>query len=92
MASETGVKIVLMGSRQLGQQYRTGRTCRSDADLDCGVVGGPPELALLTVKMSNQPGLVPNVGHPPTRTCSSGEEATADGLYVISPISNAAPN
>ena len=64
MASETGVKIVLMGSRQLGQQYRTGRTCRSDADLDCGVVGGPPELALLTVKMSIQPGLVPQCRAP----------------------------
>ena len=89
MPSDTGVEIVLLGSRQVGQQYRTGTTCRNDSDLDCGVVGGPRELALLTVKMSNQPGLVPNVGHPPIKTYSSGEEATAQGLYVIVPRNSA---
>ncbi len=83
--NETGVTVVLLGSRQTGQQYRTYTQCREDSDLDCGVVGGPKELAVLTMKMSNQPGLVPNVGHPPIKTYSSVKEATAQGLLAILP-------
>jgi hypothetical protein len=85
-AGETGVHIVLLGSRQTGRQYRTFKECRvNEADLDCGVVGGPGELALLTMKMSNQPGLVPNVQHPPIKTYSSVAEAQAQGLLVVMP-------
>jgi hypothetical protein len=86
-AAETGVPIVLLGSRQIGRQYRTGNACRDDSDLDCGVVGGPKELALLTIKMSNRPGMIPNVAHPPIKAYSSAEEATADGLCVVMPRS-----
>ena len=89
MPSDTGVEVVLLGSRQIGQQYRTGRTCRDESDLDCGVVGGPRELALLTVKMSNRPGPVHHVEHPPIKTYSSAEEATAEGLCVVVPGNNA---
>ena len=89
MPADTGVAVVLLGSRQIGQQYRTGRTCRTDSDLDCGAVGGPRELALLTAKMSNQPGVMRNVEHPPIKTYSSAEEATAEGLCVIMPRNKA---
>lgn len=82
---ETAVKIVFLGSRQTGQQYRTGRRFREGSDLDCGVVGGPRELALLTAKMSRQPDLVPDVAHPPIKTFVSAQEATAQGLLVIVP-------
>ena len=85
MPGDTGVKIVLLGSRQTGQQYRTCGRVRKDSDLDCGVVGGPKELAVLTMKMSSQPGLVPNVEHPPIKTYSSAEEATDQGFCVIMP-------
>ena len=88
MPSDTGVNIVLLGSRQVGQQYRTGRTCRDDSDLDCGVVGGPRELALLTIKMRSPSLLMPNVEHPPIKPYSSAEEATDQGLCVIMPKSN----
>jgi len=88
MPSDTGVSVVLLGSRQVGQQYRTGRTCRDDSDLDCGVVGGPRELALLTVKMRSPSHLMPNVEHPPIKTYSSTEEATDQGLCVVMPKNN----
>jgi len=85
MPGDTGVKIVFLGSRQTGQQYRTRRRCREDSDLDLGVVGGPKELAVLTMKMSSQPGLVPNVAHPPIKTYSSAEEAADQDLFVVMP-------
>jgi hypothetical protein len=83
--SDTGVKIVLLGSRQIGRQFRTGNAVRDDSDLDCGVVGGPNELAMLTIKMFNRPDLMPDVVHPPTKAYSSAEEATAQGLCVVVP-------
>lgn len=85
MPGDTGVTAVFLGSRQTGHQYRTCRKYREGSDLDLGVVGGPKDLALLTVKMRNQPGLVPNVEHPPIKTYSSVEQATEQGLYVIMP-------
>jgi hypothetical protein len=88
MPSNTGVNVVLLGSRQVGQQYRTGRTCRDDSDLDCGVVGGPRELALLTIKMRSPALLMPNVEHPPIKAFSSAEEATGQGLCVVEPKRN----
>jgi hypothetical protein len=88
MPSDTGVNVVLLGSSQVGRQYRTGRTCRDDSDLDCGVVGGPRELALLTVKMRSPSLLMPNVEHPPIKAYSSTEEATNQGLFVVMPRNN----
>jgi hypothetical protein len=82
---ETGVQVVLLGSRQTGKQYRTGKRCQNDSDLDVGVVGGPRELALLTTKMSREPGLLSNLQHPPIRAYASAEEATSQGLMVVSP-------
>ncbi|MGH9668555.1 MAG: hypothetical protein ACRD3A_00385 [Terriglobales bacterium] len=79
------VKIVLLGSRQTGQQYRTRRKHREKSDLDCGVVGGPKELAVLTMKFRRQPGVLPNVEHPPIKVYSSPEEAIGQGLLVIAP-------
>jgi len=86
--SDTGVSVVLLGSRQVGQQYRTGRTCGDDSDLDCGVVGGPRELALLTVKTRSRSLQMPGVEHPPIKPYSSAKEATDQGLCVIMPKRN----
>jgi hypothetical protein len=85
MPGDTGVKIVFLGSRQTGRQYGTRRKCREDSDLDLGVVGGPKELAVLTMKMGGQPGLIPNVAHPPIKTYSSAEEAADQSLFVVTP-------
>jgi hypothetical protein len=85
MPGETGVTVVILGSRQTGHQYQTGKSCRENSDLDCGVVGGPKDLAVLTSKMSDQPGLVPNVEHPPSTTYASAEEAADQGLLVVMP-------
>ena len=87
-ASESGVHIVLLGSRQLGFQFRTRAACKTESDLDCAVVGGPRELALLSMKLRKQP--IQDVAHPPIRGYASVEEALNQKLMVIAPQKAAA--
>lgn len=86
--SRTGVRVVLLGSRQTGEQYQTGRRFHAESDLDCGVVGGPQELAILSTKQSYMPGNIANLNHPPIKTFSSIEEAVEEGLFVVLPRNN----
>jgi hypothetical protein len=87
-AEDTGTWIVLLGSRQTGYQYRTHLRPLRNSDMDCGVVGGPRELAILTLKMSNQPDLIKKVKHPPIKTYASAHDAASQGLCVILPKSD----
>ncbi|NTV79820.1 MAG: hypothetical protein HGA24_00125 [Candidatus Aminicenantes bacterium] len=80
---ETGTAVVVLGSRQTGHQFRTHNEPLPDADLDCGVIGGPRQLAILTLKMSDQP--VSKVKHPPIRTYASAHDAVSQGLFIIMP-------
>jgi hypothetical protein len=84
-AEDTGTEVVVLGSRQTGYQYRTHNKPLRNSDMDCGVVGGPRELAILTLKMSNQSDLIEKVKHPPIRTYASVQDAVSQGLFVISP-------
>lgn len=84
-AEDTGIEVVVLGSRQTGYQYRTHNKPLRNSDMDCGVVGGPRELAILTLKMSNQLDLKEKVKHPPIRTYTSVQDAVSQGLFVISP-------
>jgi hypothetical protein len=84
-AEETGVPVVMFGSRQLGVQYRTGNPCGKNSDLDVGVIGGPRELGLLTMKLSQGGRRMPNMEHPPTKAFASAQEVEDQGLYAIFP-------
>lgn len=84
-AEDTATGVVVLGSRQTGYQYRTHHRPLRDSDMDCGVVGGPKELAVLTLKMRNQPDLLIKVKHPPIRTYTSEHDAVSQGLFVILP-------
>ena len=82
-AEDTGIGVVILGSRQTGYQYRTHLRPLRNSDMDCGVVGGPRELAILTLKMSDRPGH--SVKHPPIRTYASAQDAESQGLFVMLP-------
>jgi hypothetical protein len=84
-AGDSGTEVVILGSRQTGYQYRTHLKPRQYSDIDCGVVGGPRELAILIEKMSNQPGLLKKVKHPPIKAYPSAQDAVSQGLCVILP-------
>ncbi len=84
-AGETGVPVVMFGSRQLGTQFRTGNSPGKTCDMDTGVVGGPRELALLTLKMESREIQMPNMEHPPSKAFESAQDAVDQGLYVVFP-------
>ncbi len=83
--SETRVQVVVFGSRQLGMKYRTGNSPGKRCDMDYGVVGGPRELAILTVKSGSGEGQLPNLEHPPSKAFASAQDAVDQGLFVVSP-------
>ena len=83
--SETGVQVVVFGSRQLGMQYRTGNPFAKRCDIDYGVVGGPRELALLTLKSWSGEAQPANLKHPPSKAFASAQDAVDQGLFVILP-------
>ncbi len=79
---DTGLHIVLFGSRQTGWQYKSGKQWRKDSDMDFGTIGGPREIARLASADSRS---MPNVEHPPTRLFSSAQEAAELGFLMIQP-------
>ena len=82
---ETGVQVVVFGSRQLGMQYRTRKLPRRRCDVDIGVVGGPRELAILTLKSERGEGQMSRVEHPPSKAFGSVQDAVDQGLLVVLP-------
>jgi hypothetical protein len=84
-AGETGVPVVVFGSRQLGVQYRTGKPFGKRSDLDVGVIGGPRELALLTHKTGRGGRRIPDMRHPPTKAFASAQEVEDLGLFALFP-------
>jgi hypothetical protein len=82
---ETGVPLVMFGSRQLGVQYRTGNPCKESCDLDIGVIGGPRELAILILKTGHGGRQMPNMEHPPSKAFASAHEVEDQGLCAIFP-------
>ena len=83
VANETGVPIVLLGSRQTGIREATGRPWGVTSDLDIGVIG-PPE-ALATVLRHGVEGRIPNVIHAPIGRWDSIYDALSRGFLVVSP-------
>ncbi len=84
VATETGVPIVIFGSRQTGIRHSTGGPFRPTSDLDIGIVG-PPE-SLVRVMHQGVEARIPNVEHGPMGRFESIEEALRRGYVVVSPV------
>jgi len=84
VAAETGVPIVIFGSRQTGIRHSTGGPFRPTSDLDIGIVG-PPE-SLVRVMHQGVEARIPNVEHGPMGRFESIEEALRRGYVVVSPV------
>jgi hypothetical protein len=83
LANETGVPIVIHGSRQSGVSHHTGLGFRVTSDLDLGIVGSGDDLMNV---VGGHYDWIPDVAHPPMKIFIRPSEAFDAGHLIVFPV------